>query len=277
MNWLQEYGDTEGPLGFPMRDAEAKALDELLKQNPEAQYERAQVEQPQMATSAAREDVSWIHTEAVDRHKEMVLQSGFRDDIFRGNPIVTMNHDYSKAPIGTSAWRMKLRENGKVGVKAKTIYPARPPEWADGQVWASDHAWALVKSGLMGGKSIGFITLKAHSPTDEEVKRDPRLRDVRRIVDEWMLVEYCCCYQPVNPEAVVEAVTKAIVSPADLKALGIEVPERKVVTPPPAPVVAFTTEQEIKKAVERRLLGIDIEGMVKKSVEAGLQRATGRI
>ena len=26
MNWHKIYGDTEGPLGFPMKDAEAKAL-----------------------------------------------------------------------------------------------------------------------------------------------------------------------------------------------------------------------------------------------------------
>jgi hypothetical protein len=74
--------------------------------------------------------------------------------------------------------------------------PTRPDEWTD-PVWPSDTAWSLVKSGLMGGKSTSFLTLKAHAPTDEEAKRRPDLQRVRRIVDEWPF-----------PEAVVEAVSK---------------------------------------------------------------------
>lgn len=37
MNWLQEhYGNTEGPLGFPMPDRSARQLDTLLKSLPKS-------------------------------------------------------------------------------------------------------------------------------------------------------------------------------------------------------------------------------------------------
>ena len=165
MDWLKIYGDTEGPLGFPMKDAEAKALDKFLQENPEAEYQRVVVEKAtsELATGE-RADVSWIQTEAVDRQSEVVLASGFRDDQFKSNPIVTLNHDYTKQPIGKSMWRRRVREGDRRGVKAKTVYPARPEEWK-ADPWPSDSAWALVKSGLLTGKSIGFRspTLTIHS------------------------------------------------------------------------------------------------------------------
>src|SRR4051812_30227548 len=76
--WLKDDGDTEGPLGFPMPDAEAKALDRLLADNPHAEYEQLVFEK---ATSAAltpggRADVSWIMTEQRDRARDVVLLSG---------------------------------------------------------------------------------------------------------------------------------------------------------------------------------------------------------
>lgn len=45
MTWLKHhYGPTEGPLGFPMPDAQAKALDAILQQNPDHDYQRCIVE-----------------------------------------------------------------------------------------------------------------------------------------------------------------------------------------------------------------------------------------
>jgi hypothetical protein len=34
MNFLKQYGDTEGPLGIPMKDRQAKALEQILKALP---------------------------------------------------------------------------------------------------------------------------------------------------------------------------------------------------------------------------------------------------
>src|SRR5262245_57729214 len=104
------------------------------------------------------------------------------DSIFRHNPTGTLNHNYWR-PVGKSLWRQKVKEDGHRGVKAKTVYPERPQEWPEEEPWANDAAWALVKAGLMLGKSIGFVTLASHPPAEEEVRRRPELATVRRIVD----------------------------------------------------------------------------------------------
>src|SRR5262245_28324326 len=117
--FLRLYGDTEGPLGFPMKDADAKSLDEILRQHPDAEYCRVVVRK---ATSelaeGERADVSWIQTEAIDHEREIVLASGFRDANYAANPIVTINHQYFRPPIGKSLWRRRLKEGDRRGVKA---------------------------------------------------------------------------------------------------------------------------------------------------------------
>lgn len=280
-DFLKIFGDTEGPLGFPMKDDDAKALEQLMRDNPEAEFCRAVVEKATTELKdGERGDVSWIQTEGKDRHGEIVLTKGFRDDHFAGNPIVTINHDYTRSPVGRSIWRRKVREGGKSGVKAKTIYPSRPADWQD-PVWPSDNAWALVQSGLMGGKSIGFLTLKAHQPTDNEIKADPELAKVRRIVDEWMLLEYCCCWLPVNPEAVVDAVSKSLVKPEALQMVGFELPK------PPAPEIdpldailakaRFTPMSQIEAAVKSQLAKLDPKAIVEKAVKDAKDRMLGKI
>lgn len=136
--WLKLYGDTEGPLGFPMKDADAKALDDILKELPEQDYQRVVIEKAMTELSPGeRADVSWITTEAIDRQKEVVLTDGFHDEQFKANPIVTINHDYNRHPVGRSLSRRKVRDGQTRGIKAKTVYPARPGDWNE-PIWPPD-------------------------------------------------------------------------------------------------------------------------------------------
>jgi len=272
--FLKDYGDTEGPLGFPMRDTDAKALDALLEAHPEYEYARAVVHK---ATAellpGERADLSWIHTEALDRHKDVVLLSGFDDSLYKLNPVVTLNHDYTREPVGKSAWRRKVREDGTRGVKAKTVYPDRPAEWTGDRPWPADAAFALVKAGLMAGKSVGFLTLEAHAPTDEEVKKNPEWEKAYRVVTKWALIEYSCTWLPVNPECVVEAVAKSLITPGQLAELGIDVPRPA----PAAPAVPFRTESEVRKSVATAIDSLNIDQMAQERLAAAYDRARGRV
>ena len=62
----------------------------------------------------------------------------------------------------------------------------------------------------MRGKSIGFIPLKLRTPTPDELEQNADLASVRYIIEEWLLAEYACCYLPMQPNAVVEMVSKSI-------------------------------------------------------------------
>ena len=211
--------------------------------------------------------------EVIDRVGDIVLTSGFRDDHFKGNPIVTINHDYTRSPVGRSLWRRKVRDGDRLGIKAKTIYPARPEEWKE-PIWPSDTAWALVKSGLMAGKSIGFIATKSHVPTEDEIRRRPELQKVRRIVDEWYLLEYCCCWLPVNPEACVDAVSKSLVTPEALSFVGQELP--KAHTPGRLPeIIPFRPLAEIEKAVQKQFQKLDLASYIKNGWKQAYDKAKG--
>jgi hypothetical protein len=271
-DFLPCYGDTEGPLGFPMREADARALEELLRQHPGHEYARATVAKATTELSPGeRADVSWIQTECLDGHKDIVLTSGFDDTFYRANPIVTLNHDYTRQPVGRSLWRRKVRDGQTRGIKAKTVYPPRPDDWKE-PAWAPDTAWGLVKAGLLLGKSIGFITLKARPPSEEEVQKYPEWANAWRVVEKWALVEYCCTWLPVNPECVVAAVAKSLIRPDEVKALGIDLP-----APPPPAVIPFTTENDLRTAVLRRVAGIDPDQLAQCALQETIERLKGRV
>ena len=132
-----------------------------------------------------------------------------------------------------------------------------------------------MKASLMVGKSIGFLTVKSRAPTEEEIQRKPEWAGVRRIVEEWILLEYACCWLPMNPEALVEAVSKSQVPADALKFVGAELP-------PPAkkqemPPIPFTPIYEIEKAIERATRGFDTAAMVRSLVENAAVRMLGKV
>ncbi|MBX9677505.1 MAG: hypothetical protein K2X38_01995 [Gemmataceae bacterium] len=213
---LKPYFDTEGPFGLPMKDAQARALEEMLKNVPREDafaLRRTVVARGISELQAeGRSDVSWITEQSPDRVGDVVLASGMDDSHFQLNPIVTLNHDYQQPPVGRSLWRKRVKEGSLVGVKAKTHYPARPDGWLGD--WGPDQAFALVRSGLLLGKSIGFIPLALHPPTAEEIAKNASWKGVRYVVERWLLIEYACCYLPMQPNSVVEEIHKsAAISP----------------------------------------------------------------
>ena len=209
---LKPYFETEGPFGVPMKDGQAKLLEARLKelpQEPAFAFRRASLArglsewQPE-----GRADVSWITEESPDRAGDVVLAGGMDDTHFQLNPLVTLNHDYAEPPVGRSLWRRRVKEGSLVGIKAKTHYPPRPVSWNSTTPWPPDAAFDLVQAGLLLGKSIGFIPLKLREPTAAE-RRDEKLANVRFIIEEWLLLEYACCFLPMQPNAVVEQILKS--------------------------------------------------------------------
>ncbi len=100
----------------------------------------------------------------------------------------------------------------------------------------------------MRGKSIGFIPLKLRTPTAEEIKQNGALTNVRYIIEEWLLAEYACCYLPMQPNAVVETVSKSM--PREwMDLLGM----------PALPSVPFTSLDAVESAARRMLQAVDLE------------------
>jgi hypothetical protein len=217
-----------------------------------------------------------IATEEIDREGEIVVARGMNDAQFKLNPIVTMNHCYGGAPVGRSLWRKRAKDGPLVGVKAKTVYPKKPDTWPDD--WPPDTVLTLIQAGLLQGKSVGFVRLKSHAPTSHEIAANADMAKVPRVIDEWLLIESAVTFLPINQNALVEAVSKSAVKPEALKHLGIDVREPLTCesAPPPAPI-AFTSEREIRHAIERSIGGFDFEALAKRAICDGLDRAHGRV
>ena len=214
---MQSHHLTEGPLGLPMTDQQARRLEAILKSLPgDPSYRRRSAPHGLMQLkSDARTDVSWITVEAPDHAGDLVLAAGMDYAHFALNPIVTYNHRYDLPPVGRSLWRRlsSLTPRGESaaadeprgsvlrGIQAKTFYPPRPASWSAAD-WPPDVAFDLVRAGLLLGKSIGFLPLMIRTPTREELQL-PQLQNVRHIIEHWLLLEYSCCFLPLQPQAVV--------------------------------------------------------------------------
>ena len=72
------YGPAEGPLGFPMPDRAASALDALLKSlphTPEYEYRHlVTARAPTEVNPGERSDVSWISTEVTTATRKLSWQ-----------------------------------------------------------------------------------------------------------------------------------------------------------------------------------------------------------
>lgn len=269
-----------GPLGFPLTDRQAFALDAILQALPksdEFKYRKTLIARGASEVMAGeRSDVSWITTEDPDRGQEVVIARGMNDSQYKLNPIVTMQHAYYLPPVGKSLWRKVVKDGELRGIKAKTQYPSKPADWQG--TWPSDVAFSLIQADLLRGKSIGFLPTKVHTPTDRE-RDQPGWRDVVLVIDEWILLEYACCFLPCQQNAVVEAVSKSAIAPPPddfLRAMGLS-PELFRAPTPTARVVPFTPLEEIEKSIQRRINLFDFHALAHKAVRDGLDRARGRV
>jgi hypothetical protein len=278
------YGPVEGPLGFPMSDRAAHALDALLKslpRTPEYEYRHlVTAKAPTEVNPGERSDVSWISTESPDRTREVVVAKGMNDSQFQGNPIVTLGHAYSLPPVGRSLWRKRVRDGERVGIKAKTVYPARPETWPAQDPWPSDLVFALIQAGLLQGKSIGFLPVKVHVPDSKEVQKNGWGDSVGLVIDEWLLLEYACVFLPANQDALVESVAKGGLALGDdvLHALGLN---RQVFGDgdggPNERILAFTSLDEIERVVLGRIAAIDFEALAEKAIKDTFYKSIGRV
>jgi hypothetical protein len=273
MDFLKPHYDTEGPFGLPMKDTQAQAFEAIIKTLPEpAEPKFVTLDKaPSELSPGERADVSWICTEDIDRDQEIVVAKGMNDFHFKLNPIVTLQHCYSLSPVGKSVWRKRINDGELTGIKAKTQYPKRPDNWKETD-WPPDTTFSLIQAGLLLGKSIGFLPTKAHAPTDDEIKKNAELQSVRRIIDEWLLLEYACVYLPCQQNAVVEEVSKGVRIPDGILEL-FKIPKAWT----ELPVLPFTTEAEVLKSIDRQINAIDFHHLAHQAVEDGIDRARGRV
>lgn len=214
---MKQKNMTTGPFGIPMPDNLAKQLDTLIKTLPrDCTYRKAgAVPSTVEFNEGERSDISLITSEALDRENEVVLSKGINKDYFDRNPIVTFAHKYDELPVGRALWVKQVPG----GWKAKTQY-SEATELARS-------CWQMTKEGILKGKSIGFLPTMIRSPTKEEVSKNPTWKKANAVIESCLLLEYAVAPIPMNPEALVEAVSKGYASEGLLRKMGLRLPAKK--------------------------------------------------
>ncbi len=202
-----------------------------------------------------------ISTNAVDRDGEVLLPEGMDAKDFNANPVVFWNHNYEK-PIGRAT---KLAKTSGGWTAEATLAPR--PETHEGE-WLPDVAHALIKAGVLNGVSVGFAPVESRRPTKKDLETFGD--DLQQVYTRWKLLEFSLTGLPSNQEALVTAVSKGAVSAIQCKAMGLEVPEAKTVTPKRKAIVIVS--MYAPPVVKPKVSQAD---MVQKMVERELQKARG--
>ena len=243
------YGDTEGPLGLPMRDDVASEVEGILKALPEDCRELVADGPMRVAKGARvaedmdpRTEVAFVTTDAVDRDNEVVLARGGDWAHWRKNPVVTWAHMYDMLPLGRGHWIKAAQKDDRDGLLAKTEYRDKPEEWPS--IWFPDAVWHYVRHGDLPGRSIGFIPQEVRPPLEKEIRNRPELAGVSRVVAKYLGLEYAVCPVQSNPEALLELSAKGLKMPTHLDSYGIILPD------PPATLEEMREVIEIKVGPE---------------------------
>lgn len=284
-------GQTEGPLGLPMKDEVARLVDGLLKsldadcrsfleKQTGGIARRAKAPASVDLKPGERADISIINTATLDLDREVVLPAGGDWSYFAKNGgRVTWCHDYALPDVGRNLWM--VRSSSPDGWKAKTCYHERPPldVLPESQPWFPDVVNYYVQELGLKGKSIGFVPTEIRRPTAADIKARPELEQANYIIGKWVGLEYAVAPIQCNPDAVVDMVSKArakgLQPPAAMATgFGVVVPEwggagkGHGTQPPPAVQDKVLSAHQVREIVRKRVAAINIGQMVADALDA---------
>ena len=210
---LKEWGaDTLGPLNTPLKDEFARKQEELLETGEYTHVTLAKSNSFEAFIERERADISVITDETIDKEGDVITSKSIDFDTlgFRKNPVVSYNHDYNIPPVGKSIWQKTV---GTV-TKAKTQYISRPESLPESVEWFPDSIFHMIKSGVMRGKSLGGL-IKYRASTQEDFDSNPNWKGAKRIAERTLVFEYCVCPIGINSNAIVEMVSKSLITIPD--------------------------------------------------------------
>jgi len=180
-----------------------------------------------------------ITTASLDRQGDVVEPGGADVANYMRNPVVLADHDYSIHSIIGRATKLEI---GNDSISATTQFAKTD---------LGQQAMSLVKSGMAKGWSIGFRPIEHESMKDDKgVTRGFRYK-------KWELLEYSLVAIPANPDAVMNAIQRGIISEKHKDIFFRTV--TGLVQPgdiTPAPTKANAAKKREMSQVEERLLRI---------------------
>jgi HK97 family phage major capsid protein len=149
--------------------------------------------------------IARITSDAVDEEGEVVVPQGIDYSRFlKTGGIVFYNHEYDK-PCATC---ISIKHTDS-GIMATTKFPERPDGY-EGD-WLPDQVFAMFASEppIVKSFSIGFAYVESRLPSKKDQDKYGS-DDIKRVVSKSRLLEYSVAPLPMNPDATVSEVRKAM-------------------------------------------------------------------
>jgi len=184
--------------------------------------------------------IAVVSTGTLDMDGEILVPKGARFDRFRKAPSISWSHQYRELPVAKAQW-IKY-DKGRDAIIAKPVYA---------EFDFADDVYNLYLGGFLKSFSIAYdpYTADIITPNDADFKRHPEWEGARRVIKTWDLVEFSCCTFGINPEALVIAVNKGIVTTDRLKSMGVELPEPTKAASPPDPPESDDTPEPVRRVI----------------------------
>lgn len=220
-----------------------------------------------------RAEVSVISSQSHDKSHEVVLIKGMELDAYRKSPIVLWNHNRDLPPVGRCQW-IKTHDHDSQ-LRAKTIYPEDPEGYSDEDIWLPKHVWDLTRTGVLRGKSVGFLPLKPlREPTPDELSAHPDWQGAG-VWEQTRLYEYSCVNVGCNDDALVVEINNKSFDPDKLTRLGLVLPKRPALTREEAYLICRGAVKHVKrkadiaKVIEKAVatFKVDPDAIVRKALE----------
>ena len=165
-----------------------------------------------------------ITAETLDRDGEVLIPQGMNSTEFDRNPTLFWNHDYAQ-PVGRCNG-LKRKESTIVG----DFTFAQRPDGYQGEFFP-EVAAALVAQGIVNAVSVGYMPEDGGVRKAIDADRKRYGERVHTVYSRWKLLEVSLAPLQSNPDALITAVKKGIMSPVAAKRFfGIETPKRTVIT-----------------------------------------------
>lgn len=165
-----------------------------------------------------------ITTPSLDRDSEVLLPEGMDATDWLKNPVILWNHDPGQ-PIGTGSDLKRRRGEWK----ATGTLAQRPESHPDAAEWFPDTVHSLMKQGVIGGVSVGFIPSETRRPTGKD--RATFGENVSRVFNKWKLLEFSVTPLPANQDALITSVSKGLIGRERAIDLFGDIPDGPVVVP----------------------------------------------
>lgn len=175
-------------------------------------------------SASAKGFTAVITAETLDRDGEVLIPQGMNSVDFDRNPVLFWNHDYSQ-PVG----KCVSLKRGDRSIAGEFIF-ARKPDGYLGEFFP-EVAAALVGQGIVRAVSVGYVPETGGTRRATDIDRKKYGDEVQTIFSRWKLLEVSLAPMQANPDALITAIKKGIVSPVAAKQFfGIVMPKRTIVT-----------------------------------------------